>query len=149
MNSVLCYLEREGQYLMLYRNKKKQDINAGKWIGVGGKLEAGESPEEALLREVQEETGLTLTAYRHRGLVTFSADGYTEYMHLYTATDWEGTLTDCDEGELRWISKSQVLSLPLWEGNKYFLELLAADAPYFSMKLRYENDCLVEYVRYS
>lgn len=148
MNSVLCYLERDGQYLMLYRNKKKNDINAGKWIGVGGKLEAGESPEEALLREVKEETGLTLTNYRRRGLVTFSADGYTEYMHLYTADTWSGTLTDCDEGELRWIPKTDVPNLPLWEGDMHFLKLLTADGPYFSMKLRYENDQLVEYCRY-
>lgn len=145
MNTVLCYLEQNGQYLMLYRNKKPNDLNAGKWIGVGGKLEHGEAPEEALIREVKEETGLTLTRFRNRGLVTFISGDFTEYMHLFTADEWEGTLTSCDEGTLRWVDKDQVLSLPLWEGDVHFLRLLAEEAPWFSLKLRYENDQLVEW----
>lgn len=144
MNSVVCYIEKDGQYLMLNRNKKKNDLNGGKWIGVGGKLEAGEAPEEALLREVKEETGLTLTRYARRGLVTFCLGDLTEYMFVYTADTFEGTLTDCDEGDLHWVNKTDLLSLPLWEGDKIFLALLAEEKPYFSLKLVYENDVLVE-----
>lgn len=148
MNTVLCYLEKDGQYLMLHRNKKANDLNAGKWIGVGGKLEAGEAPEEALVREVREETGLTLTRFHNRGLVTFVSGDFTEYMHLFTADQWEGTLIACDEGTLRWVAKSQVLSLPLWEGDVHFLRLLAEDTPWFSLKLRYEGDRLAEWRRF-
>lgn len=144
MNSVVCYIEKDGQYLMLNRNKKKNDLNGGKWIGVGGKLEAGEAPEEALLREVKEETGLTLTRYARRGLVTFCLGDLTEYMFVYTADTFEGTLTDCDEGDLHWVNKTDLLSLPLWESDKIFLALLAEEKPYFSLKLVYENDVLVE-----
>lgn len=144
MNSVVCYIEQNGQYLMLNRNKKENDLNGGKWIGVGGKLEAGEAPEEALLREVREETGLTLTRYTRRGLVTFCSGDFTEYMFVYTADAFEGTLTACDEGDLHWIDKTQVLSLPLWEGDREFLALLAEDAPYFSLKLVYRGDSLAE-----
>ncbi|MBQ6829551.1 MAG: 8-oxo-dGTP diphosphatase [Clostridia bacterium] len=148
MNSVVCYIERDGQYLMLNRNKKKNDLNGGKWIGVGGKLEAGEAPEEALLREVKEETGLTLTRYTRRGLVTFCSGDFTEYMFVYTADAFDGTLTVCDEGDLHWINKTDVLSLPLWEGDKRFLTLLAEDAPYFSLKLVYDGDDLVACTEY-
>lgn len=143
-NTTLCYVEQEGKYLMLLRNKKKQDENAGKWIGVGGKFEEGESPQDCLLREVQEETGLHLTQYRFRGIVTFVSDRYeTEYMHLFTAHGFEGELTACDEGELRWVEKDEVLSLPLWEGDREFLRLLREDAPFFSLKLVYQGDKLV------
>lgn len=149
VNSVLCYIERDGQYLLLYRNKKKDDINGGKWIGVGGKFEAGESPEEALLREVREETGLTLTRYQRRGVVTFVYGDLTEYMFLYTADRFEGTLTECDEGELHWVDKAQVLSLPTWEGDRVFLSRLTKDEPYFSIKLVYDGDTLVECNEYT
>ena len=129
---------------MLLRNKKKQDENAGKWIGVGGKFEEGESPQDCLLREVQEETGLRLTQYRFRGIVTFVSDQYeTEYMHLLTAHGFEGERIPCDEGELRWVEKDEVLSLPLWEGDREFLRLLREDAPFFSLKLVYQGDKLV------
>lgn len=143
-NTTLCYVEQDGKYLMLLRNKKKQDENAGKWIGVGGKFEEGESPQDCLLREVQEETGLRLTQYRFRGIVTFVSDQYeTEYMHLFTAHGFEGELIPCDEGELRWVEKDEVLSLPLWEGDREFLRLLREDAPFFSLKLVYRGDKLV------
>ena len=143
-NTTLCYVEQEGKYLMLLRNKKKQDENAGKWIGVGGKFEEGESPQDCLLREVQEETGLRLTQYRFRGIVTFVSDRYeTEYMHLFTAHGFEGELTACDEGELKWVDKDKVLSLPLWEGDREFLRLLREDAPFFYLKLVYQGDKLV------
>lgn len=143
-NTTLCYVEQDGKYLMLLRNKKKQDENAGKWIGVGGKFEEGESPQDCLLREVQEETGLRLTQYRFRGIVTFVSDQYeTEYMHLFTAHGFEGEIIPCDEGELRWVEKDEVLSLPLWEGDREFLRLLREDAPFFSLKLVYRGDKLV------
>ncbi len=142
-NSTLCYLERAGQYLMLHRVKKKHDVNQDKWIGVGGKFEDGESPEDCLLREVREETGLTLTSYRFRGVVTFLCPPWeTEYMFLFTADDWTGTLTDCDEGELAWVDKEAVTRLPIWEGDKLFLRLMAEEAPVFSLKLVYEGNTL-------
>ena len=140
----LLYLERDGKYLMLHRTKKERDINEGKWIGVGGKFEADESPEECVIREAREETGLTLLSPAFRGIVTFVSDRYpTEYMHLFTCTRFTGELRDCDEGELAWIEKSRVTSLPLWAGDRIFLELLAKDAPFFSLKLVYRGDDLV------
>jgi len=147
-NTSLCYVERDGKYLMLHRVKKKDDYNGGKWIGVGGKFLEGESPEECLCREVKEETGLTLTSYRLRGIVTFAAAKWeTEYMYLYTASAFEGTLTECDEGVLAWVEKEKVPTLPLWEGDKVFLQLLQEDAPFFSLKLVYdEEDRLVKSV---
>ena len=148
VNSVLCYIEQNEQYLMLYRNKKQHDINGGKWIGVGGKFEAGEAPEEALIREVREETGLTLTRYQRRGLVTFVYGDLTEYMFLYTADRFEGTLTDCDEGELHWINKTKVPDRPTWAGDRVFLPRLMGDDPYFSIKLVYDGDTLVECTEY-
>ncbi|MEG1658868.1 MAG: 8-oxo-dGTP diphosphatase, partial [Oscillibacter sp.] len=145
LNTTLCYLERGEDYLMLHRVKKEHDLNHDKWIGVGGKFEDGESPEECLLRETREETGLTLTDYRFRGLITFVSDQWpTEYMHLFTATGWTGTPTDCDEGELSWIPKAKLRTLPLWEGDKIFLRLLAEHSPFFSLKLRYEGERLAE-----
>ena len=147
LNCTLCYLERGDEYLMLHRTKKKNDINHDKWIGVGGKFEDRESPEDCLLRECREETGLTLTHYRYRGLVTFICDvAETEYMHLFTADHWTGTPIECDEGELAWIKKADLLALPLWEGDKIFLRLLDENAPFFSLKLVYEGDRLVEAV---
>ena len=143
VNSTLIYIERSDSYLMLHRTKKENDLNRDKWIGVGGKFEADESPEECMLREAKEETGLTLTRWRYRGVVTFVSDVWeTEYMHLFTADEWTGELKDCDEGELAWVAKERLPSLRLWEGDKIFLRLLASDAPFFSLKLRYEGDTL-------
>ena len=145
--TTLCYIEKDGKYLMLHRIKKKSDINQGKWIGVGGHFEEGESPEECLIREVQEETGLFLTQYAFRGIVTFATDvQQTEYMCLYTANAFEGELTACNEGELAWIDKEKIEELELWEGDRIFLRLLAAEAPFFSLKLRYVGDVLQEAV---
>lgn len=142
--TTLCYLERDGQYLMLHRVKKQHDENHDKWIGVGGKFEDKESPEDCVRREVLEETGLTLTKFRYCGLVTFVSDIYpTEYMHLFHATGFTGTPKECDEGELAWIKKSELLRLRLWEGDKIFLRLLDTGEPFFSLKLKYEGDTLV------
>jgi len=145
MNTTLCYLERGDEYLMLHRVKKENDLNRDKWVGVGGKFEDGESPEECLLRETREETGLTLTEYRYRGLVTFASDRWpTEYMHLFTATDWTGEQIVCNEGDLEWIKKKDLRALPMWTGDVLFLDLLERDAPFFSLKLRYEGENLAE-----
>ncbi len=142
-NSTLCYLEKDGKYLMLFRDRKENDENAGKWIGVGGKFENGESPDECLLREVFEETGLKLKEYRLRGIVSFVSDIYeTEYMFLYTSDSFEGTLTECSEGRLEWIDKKSVPELPLWEGDRIFLNLIRDDKDFFSLKLVYERDSL-------
>ena len=123
--TTLCYIEKDDKYLMLHRIKKKNDINKDKWIGIGGHFEQGESPEECLFREAKEETGLILTEFRFRGIITFSCDQQlTEYMHLYTATRWEGELVTCDEGELEWVEKDKLLSMNLWEGDYIFLDLL-------------------------
>ena len=145
--TTLCYLERGNQYLLLHRTKKENDENHDKWIGVGGKFEDGESPEDCVCREVLEETGLTLTEYRYRGIVTFVSDLYPcEYMHLFTAQGWTGTEQVCDEGELAWISKQKFASLPMWEGDRIFLKLLEEDVPFFSLKLIYQGDLLQEAV---
>ena len=145
--TTLCYIEKDDSYLMLHRVKKENDINKDKWIGVGGHFEADESPEECLLREVREETGLTLTAWRLRGIITFMTDVFeTEYMFLYTADGYTGTLTDCDEGTLEWVKKSEVCKLPIWEGDKVFFRLLDEQAEFFSLKLRYEKNRLVQTV---
>ena len=148
-STTLCYLERDDAYLMLHRVKKQNDLNHDKWIGVGGKFEPFESPEDCLLREVQEETGLTLTSYRCRGVVTFLLGELTEYMFLYTADAWTGTLVKDaarNEGILEWVPKEQVEQLPIWEGDKIFFRLLEEDRPFFSLKLRYEDDTLAEAV---
>lgn len=142
--TTLCYLESGDRYLLLHRTKKKNDDNADKWIGVGGKFEDGESPEDCLLREVREETGLTLTCYRYRGIITFVNDLYpTEYMHLFTADAWEGVPHECDEGELAWIEKKELLRLPMWEGDRIFLSLLEKNEPFFSLKLVYHGEELL------
>ena len=146
--STLCYIEKDGQYLMLHRTVKKNDVNKDKWIGVGGHFEADESPEECVLREVKEETGYTLTSYRFRGIVTFvSGNGVTEYKHLFTADEFEGKSIACDEGELEWVKKEDVLKLNIWEGDRIFLRLLADEEPFFSLKLVYDgHDTLVSAV---
>lgn len=143
--TTLCYIEKNNSYLMLLRNKKKIDMNKGKWIGVGGKLEIGETIEECLLREVYEETGLTLKNYNYRGKILFISDEWdSEIMHLYTADDFEGSLTECLEGELRWIPKDKIMDLNLWEGDRAFMKMLMEDEPYFEMKLVYQGDKLCE-----
>lgn len=144
INSTLCYLERGDEYLMLHRVKKRNDVNHDKWIGVGGKFLEGESPEECILRETEEETGLRLTQYRYRGLVTFVSDeAEGEFMHLFTATGWTGRIReDCDEGVLEWIHRDRLAALPQWEGDRIFLELLRREVPFFSLKLRYEGERL-------
>ena len=144
--STLCYMERDGQYLMLHRTVKKHDVNKDKWIGVGGHFEADESPEECLLREVREETGYTLTSYRYRGIVTFvSGNGVTEYMSLFTADGFEGEPILCDEGELEWVDIDDVWKLNIWEGDKIFLRLLAEEHPFFSLKLVYDTNDVLQY----
>ena len=144
INTTLCYIESGDEYLMLHRVKKENDINRDKWIGLGGKFEKDESPEECLLREVHEESGLTLTQWRYRGIVTFvNTVCQTEYMHLFTADGFEGTIGACNEGELEWIKKSELMSLTLWEGDKIFLRLLDENEPFFSLKLCYDGDELV------
>ena len=145
--TTLCYIEQNGCYLMLHRVKKEQDENKDKWIGIGGKFEEGESPEECVLREAKEETGLTLTDYKYRGIVTFVSDVWPcEYMHLFTATGFEGEIRECDEGVLEWLPKAQLYALPMWAGDQIFLELLDRDVPFFSLKLVYEGETLVHAV---
>ena len=139
--STLCHIIKDDCYLMMHRVKKENDINKDKWIGVGGKFEYGESPEECLLREVKEETGLTLLNYKFRGIVTFCyGEDVVEYMHLFDADEFEGELTDCDEGELVWVPIKEVCDLPIWEGDKIFFKLLAENADFFSLKLVYDTD---------
>lgn len=147
--TTLCYIEKEDKYLMLHRVKKENDMNKDKWIGVGGKFEEGESPEDCVLREVEEETGLRLTKYRHRGILTFLSDEWEgEYIHLFTADKYEGEIKECNEGELVWVPKSELENLHLWEGDKIFLRLLMEKEEFFSLKLRYEGERLAEWVLY-
>lgn len=147
--TTLCYIEQDDKYLMMHRVKKKNDVNQDKWVGVGGHFEKDESPEECLRREVMEETGLELATYKLRGVITFVSDKWqTEYMFLYTAKldkkiD-ESDLPECNEGELRWINKKEVYDLPIWEGDKKFFELLEKEDSFFTLKLRYEGEKLVE-----
>ena len=139
--STLCHIIKDDCYLMMHRVKKENDINKDKWIGVGGKFEYGESPEECLLREVKEETGLTLLNYKFRGIVTFCyGEDVVEYMHIFDGYGFEGELTDCDEGELVWVPIKEVCDLPIWEGDKIFFKLLAENADFFSLKLVYDTD---------
>lgn len=146
-NTSLCYIEHDGKYLMLHRVKKEHDENHDKWIGIGGKFEEGESPEDCMLREAKEEAGLDILRWRYRGIVTFVSDEWgTEYMHLFTADEFAGNIKDCDEGVLEWISKKELLSLPMWEGDLIFLRLIDSDAPFFSLKLCYKGDVLTQAV---
>lgn len=147
--TTLCYLEKDGRYLMLHRVKKKNDENHDKWIGVGGHFEENESPEDCMKREIFEETGFIATKWRYRGVVTFVSDVYpTEEMHLFTVTEWNGEQKECDEGVLEWIEKPRLLSLPMWEGDKIFLSLIdSEDTPFFRLKLVYEGEKLVESIK--
>ena len=147
INTTLCYIYRGDEVLMLHRTKKKNDLNHDKWIGLGGKFEDRESPEDCVIREVREETGLRLTRWQYRGIVTFVSNLYeTEWMHLFTADGFEGELTECDEGEPAWIPRERLDELPQWEGDRIFLKLLDEGAPFFSLKLVYEGDTLREAV---
>ena len=142
MQTTLCYLSVGGRTLRLHRVKKKNDVNHDKWIGIGGKLEHGESPEECMLREFAEETGLAPTGWRYRGLVTFVSQDWCEYMHLFTATGFEGALRECDEGTLEWVPDDQVERLPIWAGDRVFLRLLRERETFFSLKLVYDGERL-------
>lgn len=142
-NTTLCYILDGTKVLMLHRTKKEKDINKDKWIGIGGKFEHGESPEECVAREFLEETGLTLCDARYRGIVTFLSDDWCEYMHLFTAENAEGQIKDCDEGTLEWIDWDILGSLPIWEGDKVFLKLLETRKTFFSLKLVYDGEILV------
>ena len=146
-STTLCYITRGDRVLMLHRTKKEGDMNRDKWLGIGGKLEENESPDACLCREALEETGLTLTAWQCRGVVTFLNDCCEgEYMYLFTADGFEGDLKECDEGDLQWVSRDFLDSLPKWEGDKIFLDLLWQGAPFFLLTLRYSGDTLVEAV---
>ncbi|MBQ1870927.1 MAG: 8-oxo-dGTP diphosphatase, partial [Lachnospiraceae bacterium] len=138
LNTTLCYIEKDNKYLMLHRVKKVNDLNHDKWVGIGGKFLENETPDECLLREVKEETGLTLTSYRLRGVITFLSDKWEgEYMYLYTATGYTGEMTECDEGNLEWVDIDKVCALPIWEGDKLFFEELRRDRGFFTMMLKY------------
>lgn len=146
-NTTLCYIERDRAYLMLHRIRKERDLNRDKWIGIGGKFEEGESPEDCLLREVREETGLTLTGWRYCGIVTFVSDEWgTEYMHLFHSDSFSGQLSDCEEGTLEWLNKKELRRKNLWEGDRIFLDLMERGAPFFSLKLCYHGDMLTSAV---
>ena len=147
VETVLLYLEQDGKYLMLYRNKKKKDINKGKWIGIGGHIEEVETKEEALVRECKEETSLNLLSYSLRGKLVFVIDGYEETCYLYTSSSFEGKIQECDEGELAFVNKEEIFHLPLWEGDVVFLKMLLNDEPYFVLRLNYEKDKLISYER--
>ena len=144
--STVCYIEKDGKYLMLHRTKKKNDINKEKWIGIGGKFEEGESPEECVLREVKEETGLILNSVKLRGMLTFiNTICETEYIYIFTSDDFTGNLIECNEGDLQWVEKDKVTSLNLWEGDKIFIEKIKENSPFFTIKYVYDGDTLLHY----
>lgn len=147
INTTLCYIEKDNKYLMLHRTKKENDLNEGKWIGVGGKFEKDETPEECLLREVKEETGLTLTKYRLRAVITFVLNEWgSEYMYLFTANEFSGELSECDEGKLKWVDKKDIFKLNIWDGDRIFLKKLIEEENFFTLKVVYDGDRLVESV---
>jgi 8-oxo-dGTP diphosphatase len=147
INTTLCYIEKDGKYLMLHRVKKVNDLNQDKWIGIGGKFEDKESPEECMLREAMEETGLTLIKPEYRGILTFVSDKWpTEYIHLFYANNFSGEIKECDEGNLEWVKIEDIYYLPLWQGDKIFLKLIEEKVPFFSLKLQYQGEELVNAV---
>ena len=142
--TTLCYVQKDNNYLMLHRIKKEEDVNEGKWIGIGGRIEEGETPEQCLVREAKEETGLLLTSYQYRGIVHFRSEDYEdEEMHLFTADAFEGELTECNEGVLKWIDRDKLYDLPMWEGDKLFLGLIRSKSKFFDLTLQYKKDKLV------
>ena len=143
MQTTLCYLSVEGKTLMLHRVKKKNDVNQDKWVGIGGKFEHGESPEECIRREFAEETGLAPKGLRYRAFITFLSEDWCEYMHLFTADGYDGVMRECDEGTLEWVADEQMLRLPIWEGDKVFLRLLQERETFFTLKLVYQGETLV------
>ena len=144
--STLCYIEKDGKYLMLHRTKKKNDINKDKWLGIGGKFEQGESPEECITREVKEETGLTLNSYKLRCIVTYvSTNWETEYMYVFTSNDFTGERIECNEGDLQWIEKDKVAELNTWEGDKIFVEKIKNNDSFFTVKFNYDGEKLIKY----
>ena len=144
--STLCYIEKDGKYLMLHRTKKKNDINKDKWLGIGGKFEDGESPEECIIREVKEETGLILNTYKLRCVVTYvSTNWETEYMYVFTSNDYTGKLIECNEGDLQWIEKDKVTELKTWEGDKIFVEKIKNNDSFFTVKFNYDGEMLIKY----
>lgn len=146
MLSTVCYIEKEGKYLMLHRTKKKNDINEGKWLGIGGKFKDKESPEDCIIREVKEETGLALNSVKLRGILTFiNTICETEYIYVFTSNDFTGNLIECNEGELKWVEKEKVTSLNLWEGDKIFVEKIKEESPFFTIKYVYDGDTLLHY----
>ena len=145
-NTTVCYIEKDGRYLMLHRTKKKNDTNSGKWIGIGGKIEKGETPLECIKREVKEETGLTLNNPNYRGIINFVSDVFEcETMHLFTADSFEGKITECDEGDLKWIDKTALSEYPMWEGDALFLKQIETDAGFFELTLTYKGDKLISH----
>lgn len=140
IETVLCYIERDNKYLMLLRNKRENDYNEGKWLGIGGHLEYNEEPDDCLVREVMEETGITLLDYTKRAILYFINDDYTELIHLYTSNSFSGFIKPCDEGTLAWIEKDKIFTLPIWEGDKVFLSEMMKDSSYFEMELYYEHN---------
>ena len=145
--TILAYININDSYLMLYRNKKKNDLNEGKWMGVGGHIELGETPEQALIREVKEETGLIVLDYNLRGTLYFYNDDYSEVIYLYTVNEVKGEIIDCNEGELKLIPINEIMNLNMWEGDKVFLELLKNNEPYFELNLYYKNKDLIKVER--
>ncbi len=144
--STVCYIERKGKYLMLHRTKKQNDINKEKWLGIGGKFQDKESPEDCIIREVKEETGLTLNSVKLKGILTFiNTICETEYIYVFTSNDFTGKLIECNEGELQWVDKDKVTSLNLWEGDKIFIEKIKEDTPFFTIKYLYDGDTLLNY----
>ena len=144
--STLCYIEQNDKYLMLHRTKKRNDINKGKWLGIGGKFEEGESPEECIVREVKEETGLTLNTYKLRCVVTYvSTNWETEYMYVFTSNDFSGNLIECNEGDLHWIEKDKITELKTWEGDRIFVEKILEDKTFFTVKFNYDGEKLIKY----
>lgn len=144
--TTICYIEKDEKYLMLHRTKKKNDMNQGKWLGIGGKFEENETPEECIIREVKEETGLTLKSYKLRGIVTYISNQYeTEYMYIFTSNDFEGKLIECNEGDLKWIPINELLNLKMWEGDPIFLKKLQENDKFFTVKFIYNGDKLIKY----